>query len=221
MAARHGLTVALGVVCLLPGSMGNGKDSAGGQRVLQCPGRRPSGAASNSMQRQFWGGQTRLGLEYLNEHVPRSGKVYFHKSSRGCWDLYRKEGLLRQDIQHTADLHNFNRIEDDLRKTTHAVYHHQKSHDDYELAIWRAYGTEHPVYQVAEAGVPLLSIYENPNPPGRLKKREAMKRKLRVTPPPRPGQKVPALQKPSDGLRRAVPPNRDSKSDRVDKEMTP
>ena len=82
------------------------------------------GAADASMQRQFWGGQTRQGLEFLNEHVPRGGKVYFHKSPRGCWDLYRKEGLLRSDIQHVADLHNFNKIEDDIRKTTHAVYHH-------------------------------------------------------------------------------------------------
>ena len=140
------------------------------------------------MQRQFWGGQTRQGLDYLNEHVPRGGKVYFHKSPRGCWDLYRKEGLLRSDIQHVADLHNFNKIEEDIRKTSHAVYHHQKSHDDYELAIWRAYGTEIPVFQMAVDGVPLLSIYENPKQKEKLQKRLELRKKVRKGAVPRPGK---------------------------------
>jgi len=145
------------------------------------------GAADASMQRQFWGGQTRQGLDFLNENVPRGGKVYFHKSSRGCWDLYRKEGLLRADIQHFADYHDFNKIEEKLSKTTHAVYHHQKSHDDYELAIWRAYGTEHPVFQYAVDGVPLLSIYENPALKKERKGLEKMRDELRKRKPKRPG----------------------------------
>jgi len=182
------VTAGLLVLCLAPGAMATMRIHPEGTAYYNSLIGGLPGAADASMQRQFWGGQTRQGLTYLNEHVPRGGKVYFHKSPRGCWDLYRKEGLLRADIQHVADLHNFNKIEEDIRKTTHAVYHHQKSHDDYELAIWRAYGTEIPVFQMASDGVPLLSIYENPRIKKRIESRKSLKDRVRKSPVPRPGK---------------------------------
>ncbi|NUN15072.1 MAG: glycosyltransferase family 39 protein [Myxococcales bacterium] len=122
----------------------------------------PAGAANAGMQRNFWGYATRLGLDYLNAHVPLNTTVYFHKSVRSDWDMYRKEGLLRSDIGHLADVFDFGVIESRIRQTSYAVYHHQQDHDDYELAIWRAYKTEYPVWQYSLDGVPILSIYKNP-----------------------------------------------------------
>jgi hypothetical protein len=119
------------------------------------------GAADAGMQRQFWGYPTRLAMDYLNQHVPEGATVYFHKSPWGCWDLYRKEGLLRWDIRHTADIFDMEVIADRLRRTPYAVYHHQKDHDDYELAIWEAYGTDAPVWQATQDGVPIVSVYRN------------------------------------------------------------
>lgn len=120
------------------------------------------GAADAGMQRQFWGYATRQAMDYLNEHVPRGATVYFHKSPWGCWDLYRKEGLLRWDIRHVADIFDEEVIVGRLRQTPYAVFHHQKDHDDYELSIWEAYGTDAPVWQASEDGVPMLSVYRNP-----------------------------------------------------------
>jgi len=124
----------------------------------------PQGAARAGMQRQFWGYPTRLALEYLNEHVPARGSVYFHKSVRDAWEAYRKGGLLRKDIRHVADIFKWGEIDDRIARTAYAVYHHQKDHDEYELAIWRAYGTEIPVKQWVYDGVPVLSVYRNPSP---------------------------------------------------------
>ena len=121
-----------------------------------------AGAAEWGMQRQFWGYATREGLEWLNEHVPPRGRVYFHKSHRGCWEMYRRDGLLRHDIRHLADIFDVDQLERRLKSTTHAIHHHQKDHDEYELAIWRAYGTTQPVFRFEHDGVPILSIYGNP-----------------------------------------------------------
>ncbi len=120
------------------------------------------GAANAGMQRQFWGYATGLGLAWLNARVPADGSVYFHKSPWGCWDLYRKEGLLRWDIRHAADLFDVGSLPADLARTDYAVFHHQKDHDDYEVGIWEAYGTDAPAAQFTQDGVPILSIYENP-----------------------------------------------------------
>lgn len=120
------------------------------------------GAADAGMQRQFWGYPTRLAMDYLNRHVPKGASVYFHKSPWGCWDLYRKEGLLRWDIRHVADIFEEDAIVARLRSTAYGVFHHQKDHDDYELSIWEAYGTDAPVWQSVQDGVPIVSVYRNP-----------------------------------------------------------
>ena len=122
-----------------------------------------AGAADLGMQRQFWGYSTREGMDWLNKHVPAGGLVYFHKSHRGCWKMYRRDGLLRHDIRHLADIFDMDQLERSLKNTTHAIHHHQKDHDEYELAIWRAYGTTQPVFRFEHDGVPILSIYENPS----------------------------------------------------------
>jgi hypothetical protein len=123
------------------------------------------GAARLGMQRQFWGYPTRLALDFLNRHARKDSLIYFHKSVRDAWELYRKEGLLRWDIRHVADIFDFGKIERRLQDCEFAVYHHQKDHDEYELAIWRAYQTHLPVWQASYDGIPIVSVYRNPSPP--------------------------------------------------------
>lgn len=155
-------TAALGAVLLAPAARATLHAHPDGTAYFgELIGGAP-GAADAQMQRQFWGYPTRHALGYLNEHVPRNGLVYFHKSVRSAWRMYLRDGLLRADIRHTGDLFDFGSIESKLKRTTHAVYHHQKDHDEYELAVWRAYGTQTPVWQAVYDGVPMVSVYENP-----------------------------------------------------------
>lgn len=122
----------------------------------------PAGASELGMQRQFWGYSTRHGLDYLNRHVPKGATVYFHKSVGDAYKMYQRDGLLRDDIRHVADLFDFGTIVGRIRRTAFAVFHHQKDHDEYELSIWEAYGVHTPVWQATIDGVPVLSVYRNP-----------------------------------------------------------
>lgn len=165
--ARGAVTAALLVVCMAPAARATLHAHPNGTAYYnELIGGVP-GAADAGMQRQFWGYPTRLAMDYLNRHVPKGAQVYFHKSPWGCWDLYRKEGLLRHDIRHVADIFDMDAIAGRLRSTAYAVYHHQKDHDDYELAIWEAYGTDAPVWQATQDGVPIVSVYRNPGWRGR------------------------------------------------------
>lgn len=159
---RTAVAVALGTLCLASAAYGTFRAYHVGPAYYNEWIGGPGGAANAGMQRNFWGYATRLGLDYLNKNAPHNSTVYFHKSVRGDWDMYRKEGLLRWDIGHLADVFDFGVIESRIRQTSYAVYHHQQDHDDYELAIWRAYNTEYPVWQYSLDGVPMLSIYKNP-----------------------------------------------------------
>ena len=165
--ARGLVAAALLAVCLAPAARATLHAHPNGTAYYnELIGGAP-GAADAGMQRQFWGYPTRLAMDYLNRHVPKGAAVYFHKSPWGCWDLYRKEGLLRRDIRHVADIFDMDVIVGRLRSTAYGVFHHQKDHDDYELAIWEAYGTDAPVWQATQDGVPIVSVYRNPAWQGR------------------------------------------------------
>jgi hypothetical protein len=110
------------------------------------------GAAEAGMQRQFWGGTTREGLEEINRRTPAGSSVWFHKSTWGSFAMYQKEGWLRRDLRYGTW----------PTGTKTGLYHHQKDHDDYELDAQRDYGTPIPVFQAARDGVPLLSVYARP-----------------------------------------------------------
>jgi len=159
---RHAIAGGLVILCLAPSVSATLHIHPHGTAYYNSLAGGISGASDMGMQRQFWGYSTRQGLDYLNENVPYGKTVYFHKCTRTAWDLYRKEGLIREDIKHIADIFDLDRLEQRLKRTSHAVFHHQKDHDEYEVVIWRSYGTHMPVHQVVVDGVPMLSIYKNP-----------------------------------------------------------
>jgi hypothetical protein len=112
-----------------------------------------SGAADRQMQRQFWGGTTRDGLETVNARAAQGASVWFHKCAWGAYAMYGREGWLRRDLRHSGGPGG----------TDIGFYHHQRDHDDYELEMMRDYGTRTPVWQAARDGVLLLSVYERPS----------------------------------------------------------
>jgi hypothetical protein len=110
------------------------------------------GAASRGMQRQFWGGATRHGLEEVNKRAPRSARIWFHKSPWGAFVMYQREGWLRRDLGYAVH----------PAGSQLGLYHHQKDHDDYELECLADYGVAAAVSEVHVQGVPMLSVYERP-----------------------------------------------------------
>lgn len=112
------------------------------------------GAADAGMQRQFWGGSTRAGLEYVNQHAPANASIWFHKCAYWAYLMYQREGWFRRDLRFSYGPEG----------TAMGFYHHQKDHDDFEVDAMRDYGTRAAVFQQALHGVPLLSVYERPRP---------------------------------------------------------
>lgn len=111
-----------------------------------------SGAAQAGMQRQFWGGSTREGLEVVNRRAPQGASIWFHKAAWGSYQMYVREGWFRHDLRYSAE----------PAGTQMGLYHHQKDHDDYETDLMRQYRWRAPVYQYAIDGAPILSVYERP-----------------------------------------------------------
>ena len=56
------------------------------------------GAANVGMQRTFWGYEPREALPVVNERAPRPGRIHFGDTNMDDFRMYRRDGLLRQDI---------------------------------------------------------------------------------------------------------------------------
>ncbi len=112
------------------------------------------GAAEVGMQRQFWGGSTREGLEWVNQHAPANTAIWFHKCAWWAYLMYQREGWFRRDLRYSPGPEG----------TPMGFYHHQKDHDDFEVDAMREYGSRAPVFQASIDGVPMLSVYQRAAP---------------------------------------------------------
>lgn len=113
------------------------------------------GAAKADLQRQFWGSQALDGLEIVNARAKRNARIWFHNTAWGSVRMYEREGQLRRDLHYAGG----------LDESDFGLFHQQKDHDDYEIDLFRSYGTVVPIAQVSLQGVPLLTVYERPTRP--------------------------------------------------------
>lgn len=111
-----------------------------------------TGAADRQGMRQFWGYAARGALPWLNAHAAEGARVHFHNTTSGSVDMYRRMGLLRDDLRQAWS----------LRDADIVLFHHQKSFAPFEYAVWHAFGTQAPAHVVEVAGVPMLSVYVRP-----------------------------------------------------------
>jgi 4-amino-4-deoxy-L-arabinose transferase-like glycosyltransferase len=111
------------------------------------------GAADLGMARQFWGYASRGTLPWLNEHAPKNARVWTHDTTSWAFEDYKREGLVRQDLRpwglHGSDI--------SLLDEDKAFYFER-------YLIWEHYGTRAPTYVLMHQGVPLVSVYERPQP---------------------------------------------------------
>ena len=106
------------------------------------------GAADVGMTTQFWGYTTAGVLPFLNENVQLGGRVFFHDTARPSYDMFREEGLLREDIRFG-----------NVRGSSFALIHHELHMIRQEAWIWNAYRTIKPVYILDFQGVPIVSVF--------------------------------------------------------------
>ncbi|OIP31161.1 MAG: hypothetical protein AUK47_23020 [Deltaproteobacteria bacterium CG2_30_63_29] len=111
------------------------------------------GAADEAMQRQFWGYSARQGLDWLNAHADQNSLVHFHDTIAYAVDMYKEEGLLREDIRNGWS----------LESSQYVMFHQEHAFYPFLFEIWATYKTQSPVFVASVDGVPVLSIYANPN----------------------------------------------------------
>jgi 4-amino-4-deoxy-L-arabinose transferase-like glycosyltransferase len=110
------------------------------------------GAATIGMQRQFWSNNVTGVLPWLNQNAPVGSRVWFHEVPYDSYEGYRRNGMLRPDIQYamSADDSNF------------TLYQYMQEFRDQEFQVWTAYGTARPVFGLYLDEVPNVVVYRRP-----------------------------------------------------------
>lgn len=108
------------------------------------------GAATLGMNRQFWGFTTRSLLPWINKNAPPNARIYFHDTTWTSYDMYKREGLLRKDINWSNTITGSDLSMIHLEQ--HFIF---REHD-----VWEWTGTATPSYVVSHQGVAILPIYK-------------------------------------------------------------
>lgn len=110
------------------------------------------GAASLGLNRTFWGYTTGSLTATLNELALPGARVYLHDTAVSSWEMLRRDGRVRQDLQGTLAIH----------ESDWALYHHEPHMGRVEYQIWVNYGTAAPVAIATHDGVPVAWLYQRP-----------------------------------------------------------
>ncbi len=140
------------------------------------------GGADRGMNRQFWGVSARGTFPVLASKVPplsatvirgvlREAKkrlrlppdpepsvpVYSHDASP-AWGLYAKLGLLPRSLPDAGN------EQAGVTRSQLAIVIHELHFNRHDYMIWSAYGIVQPIFVLRVAGVPIVSVYQRPQP---------------------------------------------------------
>ena len=110
------------------------------------------GSADHGMNRQFWGFTTGSLTEFFTEQMPSGGTVFICDTTTGAWDMLRRDGLIPANIRGTLDMAHADFI----------MVHHEHHFAEVDYQAWVRYGTPQPVHVLTYDGVPIVTVYENP-----------------------------------------------------------
>ncbi len=107
------------------------------------------GAADKRLMRIFWGHEARYACDWLNANAPRNARVFWQDATFGTYDMYQREGWLRQDIRYvnspdSADIA--------LNETLQALW-------EGDLRTRKAFDVPGPLWVLSRHGVPYLNVY--------------------------------------------------------------
>lgn len=117
------------------------------------------GAADAEMQPQFWGYTAREALEFINANADPNAGVHFHDALYYAVEMYKEDGLLRKDIRIHEGTYNPGA----LPMVQYVIYNHERAFRIFLRDMWNMWGPVQPVHVISVDGVPMISVYENPN----------------------------------------------------------
>jgi hypothetical protein len=113
------------------------------------------GAAEKGMNRQFWGFTTRSLVPYLLEVLPQGGTLYICDTLYSSFQMLIRDGHLPSTFRATAD----------IARADYALVHHEKHFAEVDHQIWTTYRSVQPAHVLLYDGVPIISVYKNPQRP--------------------------------------------------------
>ncbi|MFO0683217.1 MAG: glycosyltransferase family 39 protein [Sandaracinus sp.] len=144
--------IALSIV-MLPAAVDTAHSHPFGLSFYSFPAGGVPGGADLGMIRQFWGFTTGSLVPWMNENVPQGGRIWICDSIPTSFMMLSRDHRLRSDIG----------IAWDLASADYAIVHHEQHFNIVDYQIWEAYGRVDPVYVLTYDGVPIISVYENPD----------------------------------------------------------
>jgi len=149
--AQHATGIAL-AIAMLPGAVDTAHSHPFGLSFYSFPAGGVPGGADYGMIRQFWGFTTGSLVPWMNANVPQGGRVWICDSVPTAFTMLERDHRLRSDIG----------VAWDLSSADYAIVHHEQHFNIVDFQIWEAYGHVAPVYVLDYDGVPIISVYENP-----------------------------------------------------------
>lgn len=107
------------------------------------------GAASLGMQRQFWANNATGVFEWINQNARQGERVYLHENHGGQVADYRRNGMLRQDLQFVGGPNDADLV----------VYQYHQEFRQHEFDTWQAFGTTKPVTGLYVDETPQIVVY--------------------------------------------------------------
>jgi 4-amino-4-deoxy-L-arabinose transferase-like glycosyltransferase len=111
------------------------------------------GAAEKGLNRQFWGFTTRSLVPYLLEVMPNGGTLYICDTLYSSFQMLIRDGHLPATFRPTPD----------IARADYALVHHEKHFAEVDHQIWTTYRSAQPAQVLLYDGVPIISVYKNPN----------------------------------------------------------
>jgi hypothetical protein len=122
-----------------------------------------AGAADHGMNRQFWGFTTGSLVDWMNARMPDGGSVWICDTTWTAWQMLQRDGRLHENVRASGDLVG----------ADYAIVHHEHHFVEVDYQLWAAWGSVRPAYVLTYDGVPIISVYENPQ---RAERRRARRR---------------------------------------------
>lgn len=112
------------------------------------------GAASIGLNRTFWGYTSLKLADEMSRRLPHGGPVFVHDTALQSWYMHQRDGAIAANLQPTLN----------LAQSKLGLYHHEPHMERVEYQLWEAYGTTVPVAIATFGGVPIVWLYERPEP---------------------------------------------------------